>query len=156
MSFEKAKEFLESKNLGDKIIVLDEKSATVEQAANALGVTEAEIAKTLSFIVDEKPILIVLEGTARIDNKKYRQTFHTKAKMIPFDLVEELIGHEVGGVCPFGVNDNINIYFDESLRKFEKVYPAAGNDHTAVGLSLEELETAVNPTAWVDVSKISE
>lgn len=156
MSFEKAKEFLESKNLGDKIIVLDEKSATVEQAANALGVTEAEIAKTLSFIVDEKPILIVLEGTARIDNKKYRQTFHTKAKMVPFDLVEELTGHEVGGVCPFGVNDNINIYLDESLRNYEKVYPAAGNDHTAIALSLEELETAVNPTAWVDVAKISE
>lgn len=156
MSFEKAKEFLESKNLGDKIIVLDEKSATVEQAANALGVTEAEIAKTLSFIVDEKPILIVLDGTARIDNKKYRQTFHTKARMIPFDLVEELTGHEVGGVCPFGVNDNINIYLDESLRNYEKVYPAAGNDHTAIALSLEELETAVNPTTWVDVAKISE
>lgn len=156
MSFEKAKQFLESKNLAHRIIVLNEKSGTVVEAAKALGVSESEIAKTLSFIVDEKPILIVLEGTARIDNKKYRHAFHTKAKMIPFEQVEELTGHEVGGVCPFGVNESITIYFAESLRKYKKVYPAAGNNHTAVELSISELESAVYPAAWVAVTKISE
>lgn len=154
MSYQKAKEFLESKNLAQHIIRLDEKSGTVEEAANALGVTEAEIAKTLSFIVDENPILIVLEGTAKIDNKKYRHTFHTKAKMIPFESVEPIVGHGVGGVCPFGVNEGIKIFFDESLRKFEKVYPAVGDDHTAAELSVAEMEAAVQPAAWVDVAKI--
>ena len=156
MSVERAKSFLKEKDLDEKIIVLNEKSATVLQAAVALGVSEDEIAKTLSFIVDDKPILIVAEGTARIDNKKYKQTFHTKAKMIPFDSVEELTGHAPGGVCPFGVNDGVKIYFDESIKRFEKVYPAAGNDHTAVELTVDQLETAVEPEAWVDVTKIPE
>lgn len=156
MSFDKAKAYLENKGLGERIIVLDESSATVEQAAQALGVTGAEIAKTLSFIVDEKPILIVLEGTARIDNKKYRHTFGTKAKMIPLELVEQLTGHAPGGFCPFGANENVEIYLDESLKKYDKVYPAAGDDHTAVELTLYELEFAADPKAWVDVAKVLE
>ena len=125
MSFEKAKADLEEKGLGDHVIVLNESSATVAEAAHALGVEPASIAKTLSVLQGEKPVLIVTEGTAKLDNHKYKSLFHIKAKMIPYDEVETYIGHAPGGVCPFGVNEGVEIYLDESLRKFETVYPAA-------------------------------
>ena len=118
MSFEKAKADLEEKGLGDHVIVLNESSATVAEAAHALGVEPASIAKTLSVLQGEKPVLIVTEGTAKLDNHKYKSLFHMKAKMIPYDEVETYVGHAPGGVCPFGVNEGVAVYLDESLRKF--------------------------------------
>ena len=153
MSFEKANADLEEKGLGDHIIVLNESSATVAEAAHALGVEPAMIAKTLSVLQGETPVLIVTEGTARLDNHKYKSLFHIKAKMIPYDDVETLVGHAPGGVCPFGINEGVEVYLDESLRKFETVYPAAGNGHTAVRLTLPELEAAAGAKDWVDVCK---
>ena len=153
MSIDAAKDYLREKGLEDRIIILDATTATVEAAAEALGVRPAEIAKTLSFLIGDKPILILTEGTARIDNKKYKQAFGAKAKMIPPGDVEALVGHAPGGVCPFGVKDGVTVYFDESLRKFDIMYPAAGADHTAVKLTIPELEYAVKPEAWVDVTK---
>jgi prolyl-tRNA editing enzyme YbaK/EbsC (Cys-tRNA(Pro) deacylase) len=153
MSFEKASAYLRKKGLEDRIIVPETSSATVELAAQAIGVTPGEIAKTLSFLTGEGPVLIIAEGTARVDNRKYKDTFHTKAKMIPGDRVEELIGHAPGGVCPFGINEGVPVYMDESLRKYQVVYPAAGDDHSAVKLTTEELEAASGAIGWVDVCK---
>ena len=153
MSFDKAKKYLEEKGYSDHIIELADSSATVQLAAQALGVEPGMIAKTLSFLNGDKPILILAEGTARIDNHKYKDTFHVKAKMIPFDDVEQYIGHAPGGVCPFGINDGIAVYLDESLKKFDTVYPAAGNDHSAVKLTIAELESVAGAEGWVDVCK---
>lgn len=152
MSFEKAKAYLEVKGYASHIMIPDQCSGTVEEAANALGVQPCEIAKTISLLVHEKVILIVCEGNAKIDNHKYKQTFHSKAKMIPFDEVEALVGH-APGVCPFGINEGIEVYLDESLKKFKTVYPACGNSQSAVKMSLEELEDASNYVSWVDVCK---
>ena len=101
----------------------------------------------------DRPVLILMEGTAKIDNRKYKDTFHVKAKMIPFDEVEEIVGHAPGGVCPFGINDGIEVYLDESLKRFDTVYPAAGNDHSAVRLTIDELEAAAGAVSWIDVCK---
>ena len=153
MSFEKAADYLRKLGLEDRIIVPDRSSATVELAAQAIGVTPGEIAKTLSLLTKEGPVLVIAEGTARLDNRKYKDTFHTKAKMIPGEYVEALVGHAPGGVCPFGINEGIPVYMDESLRKYETVYPAAGDDHSAVRLSVAELESAAGAIGWVDVCK---
>ncbi len=153
MSFERAKAYLEKVGFASHIIVPEESTATVELAAQALGTEPGAIAKTLSFIVDDEPILILTEGTARVDNHKFKETFHTKAKMIARDQVEALVGHEPGGVCPFGINDGVKVYLDESLKKHDIVYPAAGDDHSGVKLTLEELEQAIPHFGWVDVCK---
>lgn len=153
MSFEKAKSYLETKGLASHIIVPSEPTATVEEAAKALGTEPGAIAKTLSLLVDEKPILILVEGNSKIDNHKYKEFFHAKAKMIPREDVEKLIGHAPGGVCPFGANNGIKIYFDESLKKHKTVYPAAGDNHSGVKLSLSELENSVDNFEWIDVCK---
>ena len=153
MSLEKAKRDLEKKGFSDHIIELEASTATVAMAAEALGVEPGRIAKTMSFLQEEQPVLILTEGSARIDNRKYKDPFHSKAKMIPFDEVEEKIGHAPGGVCPFGINEGILVYLDESLKKFSTVDPAAGNDHSAVELTIEELEQAAGAEGWVDVCK---
>ena len=153
MSLEKAKKYLEEKGYADHVIELEESSATVQLAAEALGVEQGMIAKTMSFLVDGEPILILTEGTAKVDNRKYKDLFHVKAKMIPFGEVEEYIGHAPGGVCPFGINPGIDIYLDESLKRYERVFPAAGNDHSAVNLTISELEDASGAAGWVDVCK---
>lgn len=153
MSIEKAKAYLEEKGLLEHVIELEASTATVEEAARALGVAPGMIAKTMSFLQGEQPVLILTEGTAKVDNRKYKDTFHTKAKMIPFDQVEQWIGHAPGGVCPFGVKDGVEVYLDESLRQFETVYPAAGNDHSAVRLTIPELEQAAGARGWVDVCR---
>ena len=153
MSFARAKADLEKKGFGDRVIVTGESSATVELAAEALGVLPGMIAKTLSLIADGQPILILAEGTAKIDNHKYKETFHTKARMIRREEVEPLIGHAPGGVCPFGVNPGVKVYLDESLRRYETVYPAVGDDHSAVRLSIPELEKCSGFAAWVDVCR---
>ena len=153
MSFEKAKAYLTDKGYGDRVIETEESSATVQEAADALGVEPARIAKTLSFVTPAGPILILAEGTTRVDNRKYKDTFFTKAKMIPFEEVEPLTGHAPGGVCPFGINDGVLVYLDESLRKFDVVYPAAGNGQSAVRLTVEELYEVSNAEGWVNVCK---
>ena len=153
MSLEIAKRYLEKKGYADHIIELEQSSATVALAAEALGVEEGMIAKTMSFLQNETAVLILAEGTARIDNRKYKDAFHTKAKMIPFDEVERYIGHAPGGVCPFGIKDGIKVYLDESLKRYDVVYPAAGNDHSAVKLTIAELEEACGNVEWVDVCK---
>ena len=153
MSVEKAKKYLEARGYLDRVIEPDVSTATVELAAAAIGVEPGRICKSLSFVIDERPVLILVEGMARVDNKKYKAQFGNKAKMIQRDRVEELIGHEAGGVCPFGVNENVEIYLDESLKQWDTVYPAAGNANSAVRLSLEELEELVNAREWVDVCK---
>lgn len=153
MALEQAKKYLTEKGYADRIIELEESSGTVQLAAEALGVEPGMIAKTMSFLQGEQPVLILTEGTARIDNRKYKDTFHIKAKMIPFEEVEEIIGHAPGGVCPFGVKEGIKVYLDESLKRFDTVYPAAGNDHSAVRLTIEDLENAVDSEGWIDVCK---
>lgn len=153
MSLERAKNYLKKYHLEDRIMEFSTSSATVEEAAKALNCTEGEIAKTLSFLVEEKPILIVVAGDKKIDNSKYKGEFHKKAKMIPFDQVEDFIGHKVGGVCPFGIKDNVDVYLDESLKKYETIYPACGSSNSAVKLSIPELEQASNYKKWIDVCK---
>ena len=140
--------------MADRVITFEASTATVELAAQALGVEPGHIAKTLSFLVDGAPLLVVLAGDVRVDNHRFKEAFHKKGRMIPFDQVESLVGHAPGGVCPFGVPDNVDVYLDESLRQFETVYPAAGNDHSAVKLTLAELEQVANAKGWVDVCKI--
>ena len=154
MSLERARAYLREKGLEDHIIIPDRSSATVAEAAEALGCEPGMIAKTLSFLQGEKPVLILAEGTARIDNAKYKARFQKKAKMIPFDEVEARIGHSVGGVCPFGVNEGVTVYLDESLRLHDVVYPAAGTDHSAVRLSIADLERACPGAEWIDVCSV--
>ena len=156
MAFEKAKAYLEGFGLGEKIIVTEHSSATVAEAAEAIGCEESMIAKTLSFLQDEKPVLILADGTARIDNRKYKDRFGCKARMIPAGLVEQLVGHDIGGVCLFGVNPGVSVYLDESLRRHEIVYPAVGTDHSGVKLTIPELERCSGFLDWVDVCKQAE
>lgn len=153
MSLERVKKYFEKFGVKDSIMEFDVSSATVELAAKALGCEEARIAKTLSFLVDENPILIVAAGDVKIDNAKYKSTFHTKAKMLKFEEVEPLIGHAVGGVCPFGVNDNVKIYLDESLKRFKTVFPACGSANSAIELTIPELEKYSSSLGWVDVCR---
>ena len=128
-------------------------TSTVLEAANALGCTEGEIAKSLAFLINDNPILIITAGDKKIDNQKYKQYFNVKAKMIPFDQVDQIIGHPAGGVCPFGVNENVKVYLDKSLNLYNIVYPACGTHNSAVKLHLSELEKASEFISWVDVCK---
>ena len=153
MSLEKAKAHLESVGFGDRVMEFDTSSATVELAAQAVGCEPGMIAKTLSFDVDGRTVLILFAGDARTDNSKYKAQFHKKATMLPFDQVEARVGHAVGGVCPFGVNDGVEVYLDLSLKKYPVVYPAAGSANSAVRLSIDELEKASGSQGWIDVSK---
>lgn len=156
MSYENAKAHLEKYNLADRIQLFDVSSATVELAAQAVGVEGARIAKTLSFKLENGCILILAAGDARIDNKKYKATFHKKACMPSAEEVLEQIGHPVGGVCPFGVNPGISVYLDESLKRFDIVYPAAGTANSAVKLTIDELFICSEAVGWVDVCKLPE
>ena len=153
MALEKARAYLAEKGLAERIIIPEQSSATVAEAAAALGCEPGMIAKTLSFLQEDRPVLILAEGLSRIDNQKYRARFGCKAKMIPPEQVEPLVGHAVGGVCPFGVNEGVTVYLDESLKQHETVYPAAGSDHSAVRLSIPELEYCCNGPEWVDICK---
>ena len=153
MSIERARAHLARHGLDDRIKEFEVSSATVALAAQALGCAPELIAKTLSFESGESAILILAAGDARIDNAKFKARFGMKAKMLAAEKVEPLIGHGIGGVCPFGVNEGIPVYLDESLKRFEYVYPAAGTSASAVYLSLEELERASESLGWVDVTK---
>ena len=153
MSIERARAHLRKHGLEERIQEFTVSSATVALAAEALGCEPARIAKSLSFEKGESAILVIAAGDARIDNAKFKQRFGMKAKMLGADKVEPLIGHGVGGVCPFGVNEGVEIYLDESLRRFETVYPAAGTSASAVHLTIEELERASECLGWVNVTK---
>lgn len=153
MSAEKAFEHLKKFGLEDRIRTLDESSATVELAAKALGCEPARIAKSLTFSANDEPIMIVTAGDVKIDNAKFKARFGVKAKMLPPEQVAELIGHAVGGVCPFGINDGVAVYLDASLKRFERVFPAAGSGNTAVDLSIGELEKFSGHKEWIDVTK---
>lgn len=156
MSIAKVKAYFKAKGINDRIQEFDISSATVSLAAKALNCEEQRIAKTLSFHVGDDVILVVAAGDAKIDNAKYKAQFQTKAKMLSFDEVEPLIGHAVGGVCPFAVNDGIKTYLDVSLRRFATVFPACGSSNSAIELTPDELEQYSNSIDWIDVCKISD
>ena len=153
MAIDKVRLFFRQFGMESRIQEFDVSSATVELAAAALGCEPCRIAKTLSFMTEEGPVLIVAAGDAKIDNPKYKAQFHTKAKMLTPDEAIELVGHAVGGVCPFAVKDCVTVYLDESLKRFETVFPAAGSSSSAIELSLAELEIYSNSAGWIDVCK---
>ena len=153
MSIERARPYLEERGMGDRITEFDVSSATVELAAAALGCEGKRIAKTLSFLVNGKAILIVAAGDAKVDNAKYKAFFGAKAKMLTPDEAVELVGHAVGGVCPFAVNEGVKIYLDISLKRFDTVYPAAGSSNSAVRLTPDELAQLCPEAEWVDLCK---
>lgn len=152
MAIELVREYLKKWNADQRIIEFDVSSATVELAAQAVGCELARIAKTLSFKVNEHCILIVAAGDAKVDNAKYKAQFHTKAKMLTPAEAEEMVGHAVGGVCPFGVKPGVEIYLDESLKRFQTVYPAAGSSNSAIEVTMDELE-AYSGGVWIDICK---
>ena len=153
MSMERARAHLTKYGLEDRIQEFTESSATVELAAQRLGVEPARIAKTLSFLVEDHAVLVVAAGDVKVDNPKYKAAFHTKARMLSREQAEDLVGHGVGGVCPFGVKEGVQVYLDESLRRFETVYPAVGTPASAIALTIPELERASEYVQWVDVTK---
>ncbi len=156
MAIEKVRAYLKQWGMEEKILEFETSSATVELAANAVGCKPQRIAKTLSFRTNDKCILVVCAGDTKIDNSKFKKKFETKAKMLPFEEVLESVGHEVGGVCPFGVNSDVEIYLDSSLKRFETVFPACGSENSAIELSIDELEKTSNYREWVDVCKVVE
>lgn len=153
MAIEKVREYFKEFGIENRIQEFEVSSATVELAAEALHCEPCRIAKTLSFVVNENPILIVTAGDTKIDNSKYKEQFKSKAKMLKFDEVLETIGHDVGGVCPFGINENIDIYLDDSLKRFKTVFPACGSSNSAIELTIEEIEKYTPFISWVDVCK---
>ena len=154
MAIERVREYFKTWNMENRILEFDVSSATVELAAQALHCEGARIAKTLSFHVGDQAILIVTAGDTKIDNAKYKTTFGTKAKMLSFEEVEPLIGHGVGGVCPFGINEGVKVYLDESMKRFETVFPACGSSNSAIELTIPELEQYSGYEKWVDVCKL--
>ena len=156
MSIEKGRAYFRQFGMEDRVREFDVSSATVELAALALGVEGARIAKTLSFKKDDSCILILAAGDARIDNHKFKEKFHMKAKMLAPDEVLSIVGHPVGGVCPFGINDGIDVYLDESLKRFETVFPAVGSANSAIELDLDELYKYSNAIEWIYVCKLPE
>ncbi len=156
MSFTEAKEYLEQRGYGSRIKQFDVSSATVELAAIAVGTDPEKIAKSLTFGVDDRAVMIVCAGDAKINNSKYKSYFQKKAKMLTPQEVHELIGHDVGGVCPFGILDGVEVYLDASLKRFETVYPACGSSNSAVALTPQELEALSGSRAWIDVCRVPE
>lgn len=153
MAIEKVREYFARYGIADRIQEFAVSSATVELAAQALHCEPCRIAKTLSFMVDGRAVLVVMAGDAKVDNPKYKAQFGTKAKMLTPEEAEGLVGHAVGGVCPFGIRDGVTVYLDSSLRRFETVFPACGSGNSAIELTIPELERYSGYTAWVDVSK---
>lgn len=153
MAFDIAKKYLDEMGYGDRVKEFEVSSATVELAAVAVGTEPERIAKSLTFMVEGSPVMILCAGDAKVNNGKYKAFFHAKATMLSFDQVHELIGHDVGGVCPFGVKEGVKVYLDESLKRFDVVYPACGSSNSAVRLSIEELEKTSGYIEWIDVCK---
>lgn len=151
MSFQQVEKLLEEHGLEERILIFDRSIATVPLAAEAVGCESGQIAKSLTFKGKEGPILVVMAGDKRVDHKKFKSTFQTKAKMLSETEVQQQIGHAIGGVCPFAANERVKIYLDESLRRFDWIYPSCGTDKNAVKLRVQELESLAKPTAWVDI-----
>ena len=156
MAIERVKEYFRQYSMDNRIIELNESSATVELAAQALGCEPARIAKSLSFMVDGKAILVISAGDVKVDNAKYKAEFGTKAKMLTAEEVETMVGHAVGGVCPFGINEGVTVYLDESLKRFHTVFPACGSGNSAIELTIPEMELYSGYDRWVDVCKLKE
>lgn len=156
MAIERVKEYFRQFDMENRIIELQESSATVELAAQALGCEPARIAKSLSFMVNDQPILVISAGDVKVDNAKYKAKFGAKAKMLTAEEVETLIGHAVGGVCPFGINEGVSVYLDESLKRFTTVFPACGSGNSAIELTIPEMERYSGYEEWVDVCKTKE
>lgn len=156
MSIERVRAFFKTYDMDGRILEFPVSSATVELAAQAVGCQPCRIAKTLSFKVGDRTVLIAAAGDAKVDNRKYKDFFGTKAKMLTAEEAETLIGHAVGGVCPFAVNKGVEVYLDESLKRFETVFPACGSSNSAIELSMEEMETYSCAKAWIDVCKLPE
>ncbi len=156
MSIENVKNKFEQLGIAQRILEFSVSSATVELAANAVGTAPARIAKSLSFDVSGMPTLVVVAGDAKIDNRKFKDFFKVKAKMLSAEQTKELIGHEVGGVCPFALNDGVKVYLDESLKRFETVFPAAGSSNSAIEMTIAELEQYSESLGFVDVCKVLE
>ena len=153
MAIEKVKEYFKNFGIESRIQEFDVSSATVELAAKALNCAPERIAKSLSFMVNEKPIIIVVAGDVKVSNSKFKQQFQTKAKMLSFEEAETLIGHKVGGVCPFAINEGVDVYLDISLKNYETVFPACGSSNSAIELTIEELEKFSNFKDWIDVGQ---
>lgn len=156
MAFDQAKAYLTAKGFGERVMEFEVSSATVELAAQAVGTEPERIAKSLTFMVDGAPVMILCAGDAKIANAKFKAFFHTKATMLTREEVASLIGHEVGGVCPFGIRPGVRVFLDESLKRFDTVYPACGSSNSAVRLSIPELEIVSEYEAWIDVCNIPE
>ena len=157
MSIDKVRSYFRQwPGMEERILEFPVSSATVAEAAKAVGTEERRIAKTLSFMLDEGPILVVAAGDAKIDNKKFKGTFHKKASMLKVDELPELVGHPVGGVCPFGIREGVKVYLDQSLRRYPTVFPACGSANSAIELTIPELETYSRFAEWVDVCRIPE
>ena len=154
MAIEKVRKYFADLGEPERVIEFEQSTATSELAAQTLGCEVGRIAKTISVFVDKKPALILMSGDMKLDNKKFKAQFKCRPNMIPVDDVENLIGHAVGGVCPFAVNEGIPIYFDASLKRFDVVYPAAGNDKSCARFKIDELERYINGAGWVDVAKL--
>ncbi len=155
MAIEKVKAYFKQYHIEDKVLELEMSSATVELAAAALGCEPARIAKTLSFLVDGAAILIVAAGDTKINNSKYKAQFGAKAKMLSPNQVVEMVGHAIGGVCPFAVNEGVTIYLDESLKRFQTVFPACGSSNSAIELTIPELEQYSNYSKWIDICNLT-
>ena len=151
MSLSRVKQFFEEIGLGDRVKDLEQSSATVELAAQALGCETGQIAKTLTFLVNKQPLMVVCAGNVKVSNPKFKALFHRRPSMIPPEEVHGLTGHQVGGVCPFVVKEGVTVYLDQSLKVNDIVYPGAGSSHSLVELTLEELEQLARPVAWIDV-----
>lgn len=156
MSFDTARKYLDERGYGDRVLEFDVSSATVELAAVAVGTEPERIAKSLTFLVNDEAVMILCAGDAKINNGKYKAEFGTKAKMLTYEQVHDMIGHDVGGVCPFGIKEGVKVYLDESLKRFDFVYPACGSGNSAVKLNLAELEELSGAAGWIDVSKLPE
>ncbi|MCR5833354.1 MAG: YbaK/EbsC family protein [Selenomonadaceae bacterium] len=156
MSIERVKKYFEKIGEPERVIEFEQSTATSEMAAQALNCEVGKIAKTISVFVDKKPALILMSGDMKIDNKKFKEQFNCRPRMIPVADVENFIGHAVGGVCPFAVNDGVPIYLDASLKRFDEVYPAAGNDRSTTRFKIDELERYIKSAGWVDVAKTKE
>lgn len=154
MSVERVKEYFRQFGMEDRIMEFEISSATVELAAKAVGTEPARIAKSISFLANDKAVLIITAGDTKIDNHKFKDKFGVKAKMLTPDQVIEMIGHAIGGVCPFGINDGVDVYLDESMKRFDTVFPASGSSNSCIKLSIPELEKYSNYKEWVDVCKL--
>ena len=153
MSIEKVKEYFKREGIPNRILEFDVSSATVELAAKAVGIEPCRIAKTMSFLIGEDAIVVVLAGDVKVDNKKYKETFHTKAKMINYEEVEYYTAHAPGGVCPFALKEGVKVYLDQSLCRFETVFPAAGSSNSAVEMTIKELRRYSHAEGFIDISK---